>query len=398
MTQVPDMQEAPRTEEEIAFGGRSLNSDQQPKYLNSPEHTLFEKRHTLYNLDKALKHKTPKNHFLVVEGFMDVIALYQDGFKQSVASLGTAFGEGHLQTLWRYDNKPILCFDGDTAGTKALKRAIEIIYANLQPGQSAQFIILPAGEDPDSLLQKDARAFHKLHDTPLDLQAATWHILTAEKNLSSPDDIRMLKKEGLDLLSKIPDETLKALYKKQFKESYEDRFFRATPKINVGFTQKKAGAPKPAFTPKPLPNFLKNTLLGCIYKDPTLVEYLIENQSLLEIFTAQEKEFIHHATDYAMANEMHETFDNFLLNISPKTVDFIKQSTTLTAASPLGKKNGEGLKQAFLSLLEEAQQKLAFQNRLSEVKNRLKSEYSSESWGKFKNLIEVSSKDEGYKV
>ena len=138
----------------IAFGGRALDKDAPAKYLNSPETPLFHKGHLLFNASRARAPAHDKGRVVVVEGYMDVLALAEAGFVETVAPLGTALTEDQLKLLWRFAPEPILCFDGDTAGRKAADRAIEIALPWLKPGQSVAFAFLPEGVDPDDLIRQ----------------------------------------------------------------------------------------------------------------------------------------------------------------------------------------------------------------------------------------------------
>ena len=131
----------------IAFGGRVIG-DGEPKYLNSPDTPLFDKGRTLYNLDRALPAARKADRVIVVEGYMDVIALAQAGIGEAVAPLGTALTEAQLERLWRIADVPILCFDGDAAGQKAALRAAHRALPMLAPGRSLQFATLPEGPGP----------------------------------------------------------------------------------------------------------------------------------------------------------------------------------------------------------------------------------------------------------
>src|ERR1051325_522192 len=123
----------------IAFGGRVIG-DGEPKYLNSPDTPLFDKGRTLYNLDRAAPAARKAGRVLVVEGYMDVIALAQAGIAEAVAPLGTALTEAQLERLWRLSGVPILCFDGDAAGQKAALRAAHRALPMLTPGRSLSFV------------------------------------------------------------------------------------------------------------------------------------------------------------------------------------------------------------------------------------------------------------------
>jgi DNA primase len=144
----------------IAFGGRALDADAPAKYLNSPETPLFHKGHVLFNAANARTAAFDKHQIIVVEGYMDVIALSEAGFPQTVAPLGTALTEDQIKLLWRLAPEPVLCFDGDGAGRRAAFRAVETVLPHLKPGFSVQFAFLPEGLDPDDLVrQQGAGAF-----------------------------------------------------------------------------------------------------------------------------------------------------------------------------------------------------------------------------------------------
>jgi len=139
----------------IGFGGRAIDETQKPKYLNSPETILFQKSRELYGLHQVLQQKNPIHSILIVEGYMDVIALAQHGIKNVVATLGTATSTYHIQLLSKYCKKIIFCFDGDTAGRQAATRALENSLPHLNSGLDASFIFLPDGHDPDSLVREE---------------------------------------------------------------------------------------------------------------------------------------------------------------------------------------------------------------------------------------------------
>jgi DNA primase len=142
----------------IAFGGRALEKDVPAKYLNSPETALFHKGDTLYNIAAARKAAHDGAPVIVVEGYVDVIAMSGAGFAATVAPLGTALTENQLAMLWKLADEPVLCFDGDKAGQRAAYRAVEIALPHLKPGKSLRFALLPGGQDPDDLVRAGGRA------------------------------------------------------------------------------------------------------------------------------------------------------------------------------------------------------------------------------------------------
>ena len=137
----------------IAFGGRALSNKVQAKYLNSPETELFIKKNIIYNFYNARKAIQHNLNLLVVEGYMDVVALDKAGFNATVSTMGTSFSEDQLDNLWKISKNPILCFDGDEAGYKAALRSISIAFIKLKPGFTLSYIFLPPGKDPDDIVR-----------------------------------------------------------------------------------------------------------------------------------------------------------------------------------------------------------------------------------------------------
>ena len=139
----------------IGFGGRTIDNEQKPKYLNSPETVIFQKNRELYGLHQALKHNNNPTQLIIVEGYMDVIALAQHGIMNAVATLGTATSTYHIQLLSKHTKQLVFCFDGDAAGRKAAWRGLESSLTHLNTGLDARFIFLPDGHDPDSLVREE---------------------------------------------------------------------------------------------------------------------------------------------------------------------------------------------------------------------------------------------------
>jgi DNA primase len=142
----------------IGFGARALDSAAEPKYLNSPETRLFDKGSTIFNFARARRAAFDKGELIVVEGYMDVIALHQAGFINTVATLGTAFTERQMELLWQLAPEPVICFDGDRAGEAAAARAIDRMLPALREGRSFRFAFLPEGSDPDDLVRSKGKA------------------------------------------------------------------------------------------------------------------------------------------------------------------------------------------------------------------------------------------------
>lgn len=163
----------------VAFGGRVMDKSE-PKYLNSPETPFFNKGQTLFALNHAREAIRREKQALIVEGYMDVVGLWQGGVRTAVAPLGTALTETQVELLWRYHDAPIVCLDGDKAGRGAARRAARRVLSVLVPGKTLRFAWMPDGEDPDSLVRKQGpEAFHKVLQTTEGLEDVLWAELTA---------------------------------------------------------------------------------------------------------------------------------------------------------------------------------------------------------------------------
>jgi len=208
----------------VAFGGRALGA-QRAKYLNSPETPIFHKGDLLYNLANARGPARDEDRLVVVEGYMDVIALDQAGLTCAVAPLGTALTENQMTASWRLVAEPTLCFDGDTAGQRAAHRAALRALPLLQPGHSLRFIALPAAEDPDSLVRaKGLAAFMDLLGAAVPLSEMLWRMQVQGKNLETPEQLAGLRRDLRDLVGEIADSTVRAYYGEHFKTRLQTAF------------------------------------------------------------------------------------------------------------------------------------------------------------------------------
>ncbi|PWB31315.1 DNA primase [Pseudomonas sp. SDI] len=203
----------------IAFGGRVLGDDK-PKYLNSPETPVFHKGQELYGLYEARKFNRNLDEIIVVEGYMDVIALAQQGLRNAVATLGTATSEEHLKRLFRVVPSVLFCFDGDQAGRNAAWRALEAALPNLQDGRKARFLFLPEGEDPDTLVRAEGtdafRARINQHAQPL--ADYFFQQLTEEADPRSLEGKAHMATLAAPLIEKVPGANLRALMRNRLKE------------------------------------------------------------------------------------------------------------------------------------------------------------------------------------
>ena len=203
----------------IAFGGRVLGDDK-PKYLNSPETPVFHKGQELYGLFEARKNNRNLDEIIVVEGYMDVIALAQQGLRNAVATLGTATSEEHMKRLFRVVPSVLFCFDGDQAGRNAAWRALEATLPSLQDGRRARFLFLPEGEDPDTLVRSEGTdAFRaRIHQHAQPLADYFFQQLTEEADPRSLEGKAHMATLAAPLIDKVPGANLKALMRQRLLE------------------------------------------------------------------------------------------------------------------------------------------------------------------------------------
>jgi len=188
----------------IAFGGRAL-SDDGPKYLNSPETALYHKSKELYGLYLARQRSNRLDHIIVVEGYMDVVALAQFGFRNVVATSGTATTALQVEILFRAADTVVFCFDGDQAGRKAAWRALEATLPKLRDGLQAKFLFLPEGEDPDSMVRKHGeQVFAQQIENASPLSKFFFNHFTDETDIGSLDGRARLVQKALPFIETIP--------------------------------------------------------------------------------------------------------------------------------------------------------------------------------------------------
>jgi DNA primase len=217
----------------IAFGGRALEKDVAAKYLNSPETPLFHKGDTLYNLAGARLAAHNGSALVVVEGYIDVIAMVGAGFAASVAPLGTALTEHQLTLLWKMADEPILCFDGDKAGQKAAWRAADLALPQLAAGKSLRFALLPEGQDPDDLARTGGRAaIEEVIGAARPLAEVIWLRETEAGAFATPERRAALEKRISEITNSIRDEVVRRYYRQDFSERLQRLF---APEVSRGF-------------------------------------------------------------------------------------------------------------------------------------------------------------------
>jgi DNA primase len=212
----------------IAFGGRALKNDVQPKYLNSPETSIFHKGSVVFNFHRAREPAHRAGSVVAVEGYMDAIAIYQAGIKSVVATMGTAFTEEQITTLWRLSSEPVICFDADRAGIAAAHRSIDRILPMLTVGKSFRFVFMLEEKDPDDLIrERGVEAFRDLLVGSLPLWDVLWSRETEGVNVKTPDTQAALEKKLNVLIRTIRDSSVQTAYTRTCRLQLADLFWQA---------------------------------------------------------------------------------------------------------------------------------------------------------------------------
>ena len=203
----------------IAFGGRALEKDVPAKYLNSPETPLFHKGATLYNIAAARKAAHEGARIVVVEGYVDVIAMVNAGYPAAVAPLGTALTEEQLALLWKMSDEPVLCFDGDGAGRRAAYRALELALPHIKPDKSLKFALLPEGQDPDDLMRSGGReAVAEVIGAAHPLADMLWQRETEAGGFDTPERRAGLDRRVAEVTNAIGDPSVRKYYRQDLDE------------------------------------------------------------------------------------------------------------------------------------------------------------------------------------
>lgn len=258
----------------IGFGGRILD-DSLPKYLNSPETPLFQKGREVYGLHELLRKNSKPQRILVVEGYMDVIALAQFGIHYAVATLGTATSQAHLELLFRFTGEVVLCFDGDKAGREAAWRAMEPIFPCLRDGRQVRIMLLPQNEDPDSLIRKEGETgFAGRLQAAETLSDYFFAQLSAELNLSKLEDRAQLVTKTKPYLDKLPQSVFREMMFARLKELTDYRSLDVSE--NAATLKRKYDRKPPQEKGRPSS---ARTALALLVQNPRLVE-LVEQKEI----------------------------------------------------------------------------------------------------------------------
>ena len=266
----------------IAFGGRVLGPGE-PKYLNSPDTPLFDKGRTLYNLDRAAPAARKGGRLIVVEGYMDVIALAQAGIDEVVAPLGTALTEDQLERLWRVVEIPTLCFDGDAAGRKASARAGERAMQLLRPGYSLSVVTLPEGNDPDEFVaRKGLGLFEQFLVASEPLVSFMYRSEVERGKKETPEGRAKVQQRLRDLAAEVADPLVSSEYQTTFRDLFFEQFGfgkRRAEQIAAAISEARRYRPKSAG----LDDAFERAVLFGLGRHPTVLRSELEAVCQLEL-------------------------------------------------------------------------------------------------------------------
>ena len=261
----------------VGFGGRALSEDHQPKYLNSPATTLYDKSNILYNLDKARQSLYKQQRVLLVEGYMDVLMLYQSGVEHVVASSGTSLSENHARLLKRFVPEVVIVYDGDTSGFQAAQRGLHQLLAE---DLRVRIALLPAGEDPDSFTrQHGVDAFTELTDKAINLIEFQIQAVIQNRDIHRVDVKTQVVKEVTETLLNLKNRVERSEYiKYAAKELHVDERVLWDALRDAGF--KETSAPRQTSRSKVAPQKLsaraqiEHQLIEALIQNPTLLPYV----------------------------------------------------------------------------------------------------------------------------
>jgi len=306
----------------IAFGGRILK-DGEPKYLNSPETPIFNKRRILYNMNLAKDAAYAQKRLIICEGYMDVIALDSFNFGYSVAPLGTALTEDQVLEAWKICNTPTLCFDGDSAGVKAAIRSVDRILPILKAGYSVNYIFLKDAKDPDELLHKlGPLVFEQYLGRAKPLVDILWHKCKMNHEIETPEQKALLEKETFAEVNKIKDAQIRAYYSQEMKKRITELFGIENPEQTANKPQsRKSGKYKKTegneyhlVKKPPLNDLFIRKIVAAMITYPQLIEQYEERLSSFELGNGKMSKILHEIMEVSHIGG-YEDSDNLLEKI-----------------------------------------------------------------------------------
>ena len=338
----------------IAFGGRTLNKDDNAKYINSPESDLFYKSAELYGLYESKQDISKKDQIIIVEGYTDVVALHKNGFGNSVAALGTAFTKLHLTKLLRYSKNIVFCFDGDVAGKKAAWKAMTNCLTEIRDDTNVSFSFIQDGKDPDELSNQDPNAFKDVINNSLPLSDFLFNSLLQNLDLNKIEDKTKFTRSILPLIQLIP----MGIYRKLLEEKLSSLTNLSKEDLFKG-TQENVNA-KDIVRTDPNINITDGLLLSIFLEHPDLLEEfikevlnIVKNENIIKMLKLIPK--FKNGNSFQM-NKFLEADDEikniFLIQSSKKVVYKDKASAKNTILSVLKNYKDQNRETEYFAILQ----------------------------------------------
>ena len=388
----------------IAFGGRALDNSN-IKYINSSENKLFKKGYNLYNLDLAIEKDHRIEDLIIVEGYMDVISLYQNGFENTVAPLGTALTNPQIEKAWRYCKSPIICFDGDVAGSKAAYRSAVNVLQILKPEHSIRICTLSDNLDPDDYIKAKGKVrFKRLISEAKVLSEFIWDKEYSQIKSLNPEDLAGFENRIKLLINEIKDETVKNYYKKNYLQKLQDlKSIKSYQNNNYQNNNYQKSWKKSNFV-KISSEILKSergginedsshirekVILLCVIENPNLISDFFEELGILPFNKTDFSRLCSFMVEYASNDnkELEKTaLKSYLSNSEfSNIIGEVYKEELLNTYKTLLDSNYEDLKATFVELLN-LQNKIASDTQLEDAEALLAENMDDDNFEKFLKL------------
>jgi len=388
----------------IAFGGRALDKSN-IKYINSSENKLFKKGYNLYNLDLAIEKNHKIDDLIIVEGYMDVISLYQNGFETTVAPLGTALTNPQIEKAWRYCKSPIICFDGDVAGNKAAYRSAINVLQVIKPEHSIRICSLNDNLDPDDYIKEKGKAsFGKLINNAKGLSDFIWENEYSKIKSLSPEDLAGFENRIKSLINEIKDETVKNYYKKDYLQKLQDlravknyqnnnyqnnNYQKPWKKSNFVKISSEILRSERGSVNEDSSHIREKVILLCIIENPNLISDFFEEIGILTFNKSDFSRLCSFIVEYASNDnkELEKTALKSYLSSSEfsNIVSEIYKEELLRTYKSLLDSDYNDLKLTFIELLNR-QSKIASDTQLEDAEALLAENMDDDSFEKFLKL------------
>ena len=333
----------------IAFGGRIISNQKLAKYINSPETLFFKKGNSLYNLNRAKQYSSKNEQIFLVEGYMDVISLVKNGIPNVVANLGTALTERQIETVWRFFNQIIICFDGDKSGLNAATRAADRLLPIIKPNFELSFLFLPSNQDPDNFINENGKEkFLTYSEKKISIYDLIWNHNLKNVNIHQPSSLAQLEKIIKSKFEKINDISVK----KYTREFFLEKLSRLTPvtnykqKNNIRYykdarplnTTKEIFSRKKDFTEIELKEF---AILYLIINNLKIFEKKIETLSELNLHSEICKEFLNKIIEELTSNSGKQIDELIMKLKKTKYLNLINDANTFAPVKFINKKKND---------------------------------------------------------